>query len=101
MRSSSRVAVSRTRVAWQATWSGDRERLLTNLDRHAFLLRVTARIEDAETYERRAEALRRELEAGPRSRDGASARFDPTGPVFDRQPVLDWGLASPVPARHC
>lgn len=78
----------------------DRERQLRNLDRHAFLLSVQGRATEAARYEMRAGYLRQAVEAGPRAGDGAS--LDPSGPVFEGEPLLDWTLPGMVVAtRHC
>ncbi len=79
----------------------DRERQLRNVERHAFLLQMAGRPAEASRFETRAAVLRRELEANPRSADGASWGEDPAGPVFDTEPVLDWLAAGPVAGRHC
>jgi tetratricopeptide (TPR) repeat protein len=78
----------------------DRERQLRNLERHAFLLRVSGRAGDADRFDLRADYLRQAIESQPRKGDGASP--DPSGPVFEGEPTLDWSLPGvPVAARAC
>lgn len=78
----------------------DRERQLRNLERHAFLLQMHGRQAEAARYELRAGYLRQAIEAEPRRGDGCSP--DPTGPVFEGEPVLDWELPGvAVALRAC
>jgi tetratricopeptide (TPR) repeat protein len=91
-------ALNRTRRGAAAV--SDRERQLRNLDRHAFLLRVEGRASEAARYELRAGYLREAVESQPRPGDGAS--IDPSGPVFEGEPVLDWSLPGiAVASRAC
>ena len=94
----SEAALNRTRRG--AAVVADRERRLRNLDRHAFLLRVGGRSSDAARYELRAGYLRQAVETEPRAGDGAS--LDPSGPVFEGEPLLDWALPGmAVAPRAC
>jgi len=94
----SEAALNRSRRGAAAV--ADRERQLRNLDRHAFLLSIGGREPEAARYELRAVYLRQAVEAEPRSGDGAS--LDPSGPVFEGEPLLDWGLPGmAVAPRAC
>lgn len=79
----------------------DRQRKLWNLERHAFLLRTCGREGEAERYERRASALRSQLDESASAADGAAAADDPAGPVFDCQPFFGWVATSAPPSRGC
>jgi tetratricopeptide (TPR) repeat protein len=93
----SEASLSRTR---RGEGLGDRERRLRTLDRHAFLLRVQGRGPEAARYELRAEYLRRAVSADHGERDGGGV--DPSGPVFEAEPLPDWGLPGiAVAARAC
>ncbi len=94
----STAALSRARRGAAAV--PDRERQLRNIDRHAFLLQMAGRLEEAARYERRAEYLRQAIEADPRRGDGASP--DPIGPVFEGEPLPDLDLPGiAVAVRAC
>lgn len=94
----SEAALNRTRRGAAALI--DRERQLRNLDRHAFLLAAVGRAAEATRYELRAGFLRQSVEIQPHSADGAS--LDPSGPVFEGEPLLDWALPGiAVPSRAC
>ena len=94
----SEAALNRSRRGAAAV--ADRERQLRNLDRHAFLLSIGGRGHEAARYELRAAYLRQAVEAEPRAGDGAS--FDPSGPVFEGEPLLDWALPGmAVAPRAC
>jgi tetratricopeptide (TPR) repeat protein len=93
----SEVALNRVR---RGAAAADRERQLRDLDRHAFLLRACGRDADAVRYERRAGYLRQAMAAEPLAGDGSTA--DCTGPVFEGEPLPDWGLPGvAVAARAC
>src|SRR5262249_61708814 len=66
----------------------DRERQLRNLDRQAFLLGAVGRAAEAARYEMRTGFLRQSVEIQPHAGDGAS--LEPSGPVFEGEPLLDW-----------
>lgn len=94
----SEAALNRTRRGAAALV--DRERQLRNLDRHAFLLGAVGRAAEAARYELRAGFLRQTVAIEQHSGDGAS--LDPTGPVFEGEPLLDWALPGmAVPSRAC
>lgn len=94
----SEAAFNRTRRGAAALL--DRERQLRNLDRYAFLLSAVGRGAEAARYELRAGYLRRAVEAERRAGDGAS--LDPSGPVFEGEPLLDWSLPGiAVAPRAC
>ena len=94
----SEAALNRSRRG--ATAVADRQRQLRNLDRHAFLLSMGGRGNQAARYELRSSYLRQAVEAEPRAGDGAS--LDPSGPVFEGEPLLDWALPGmAVAARAC
>jgi tetratricopeptide (TPR) repeat protein len=90
------------RVERHASAAADRERRLRNIERHAFLLRIGGRADEASRYESRAGYLRQAIEAQPQSSDGGSWAADPSGPVFDGEPTFDWALpGAAVAARAC
>lgn len=94
----SEAALNRTRRGAAALV--DRERQLRNLDRHAFLLSAVGRVAEAARYELRAGYVRQAVEAERRAGDGAS--LDPSGPVFEGEPLLDWSLPGiAVAPRAC
>src|SRR5215467_1815515 len=94
----SEAALNRSRRG--ATAVADRQRQLRNLDRHAFLLSMGGRGNQAARYELRSSYVRQAVEAEPRAGDGAS--LDPSGPVFEGEPLLDWALPGmAVAARAC
>jgi hypothetical protein len=91
----SEAGLARRRVGAEAML--DRERQLRNIDRHAFLLRVEGRAAEAARYELRGDHLRRATAA-----DADAISVDPAGPVFEGEPLPDWGLPGlAVAARAC
>jgi tetratricopeptide (TPR) repeat protein len=94
----STTALGRSRRGAAAV--ADRERQLRNIERHAFLLQMAGRAEEAARYELRAEYLRQAIAAEPRRGDGASP--DPTGPAFEGEPLPDFELPGiAVAVRAC
>lgn len=94
----SEAALQRARRG-AAAMAGPESHLRT-LDRHAFLLRACGRDADAARYELRAGYLRGSLES--ERRPSSVDEADPTGPVFEGEPLLDWELpGAPIPARAC
>jgi len=76
----------------------DKSRQLGEIVRHSFLLAANGESELAHRYERRAEVLRQMIADDPPAANDAA---DPSGPVFDSEPLIDWvGVEVPV-ARTC
>ena len=76
----------------------DRQREFGEIVRHSFLLAAAGQSDLSRRYEHRAEILRQLIANEP---PAAATSADPTGPIFDSEPLIDWvGAGAPV-ARGC
>jgi tetratricopeptide (TPR) repeat protein len=87
-----------SRRYFSAAVAQDHSRQLGELVRHSFLLAATGDSGLARRYERRAEIVRQMMADEPPTAGGSA---DPTGPIFDSDPLIDWvGVEAPI-ARSC
>jgi tetratricopeptide (TPR) repeat protein len=87
-----------TRRNFSEAAARDTSRQLGEIVRHSFLLAATGKSDLARRYERRAEVLRLMIADEP---PAAIAIADPSGPIFDSEPLIDWvGVEVPI-ARSC
>lgn len=87
-----------SRRSFSETAGRDRQREFGEIIRHSFLLAAAGQSDLARRYEHRAEILRQLIASEP---PAANRAADPTGPIFDSEPLIDWvGAGAPV-ARGC